>query len=166
MDIEKLKSIIRLANNNPNDNEANLAARKACKILAENDFVIFKQTRTAADKFRSASSSTSNSGIWADVKRSTEPQWKSYEAQKSAEARAYQEEWFRRWDSYWKESEKDPVKGNTSWNTYRYTGADSNFKNKKKKSTTRKCTKCGLEVSTFRIKEEPFVCNVCHWKDV
>ena len=38
MDIEKLKSIIRLANNNPNENEANLAARKACKILAENDF--------------------------------------------------------------------------------------------------------------------------------
>lgn len=34
---------------------------------------------------------------------------------------------------------------------------------KKKESTTRKCTKCGLEVSTFRIKEEPFVCNGCHW---
>lgn len=56
MDIEKLKSIIRLANNNPNDNEANLAARKACKILAENDFAIFNgHNSTAKPKGRAAS---------------------------------------------------------------------------------------------------------------
>lgn len=63
MDIEKIKSLIRLANNNPNDNEANLAARKACKVLAENNFQIF--------------SSRSNPTTWNDVKRSTEPDFRS-----------------------------------------------------------------------------------------
>ena len=38
MDIERLKKLIKLANNNPNDNEANTAARKVCKIIEEMDF--------------------------------------------------------------------------------------------------------------------------------
>lgn len=33
--LERLKQFTRLANNNPNENEANLAARKACKLLEE-----------------------------------------------------------------------------------------------------------------------------------
>jgi len=173
MDIEKLKSIIRLANNNPSDNEANLAARKACKILAENDFAIFKPIRIAADKFRSASNPTSNSGTWADIKRSSEPQWRSkpYEAQGSPEAKFYQDDWFRKWNSYWKSAEEDPVKGGTYWdretNPQYKPKSDVKYDaqgNRIKESELRKCSKCGLEVSTFRLKEEPFVCTICHWK--
>ena len=182
MDIEKLKSIIRLANNNPNEHEANLAARKACKILAENDFALFKQTRTAADKIYGVSNPTGrNTGTWNDVKRSTEPQWKSksYDGPGSPEARAYQEDWFKKWNNYWKQAEKEPAQGNTSWD--KETNYDSrNYKAKvnwtkdypfddkpkKKESRIKKCSKCGVEVSTFRFKEEPFVCTVCHWKDL
>jgi hypothetical protein len=35
MNLDLLKKLTRLANNNPNDNEANLAARKVCKMLEE-----------------------------------------------------------------------------------------------------------------------------------
>lgn len=40
MDLEKLKKLTRLANNNPNDNEANLAARKVCKMLEEGNWAL------------------------------------------------------------------------------------------------------------------------------
>lgn len=33
MNIELIQKLIKLANNNPNENEANLAARKVCKLL-------------------------------------------------------------------------------------------------------------------------------------
>ena len=35
MNLDLLKKLIRLANNNPNDNEANLAARKVCVMIAQ-----------------------------------------------------------------------------------------------------------------------------------
>ncbi len=38
MNLELIEKLIRLANNNPNENEANLAARKVCEMLAEYQF--------------------------------------------------------------------------------------------------------------------------------
>lgn len=38
MNLELLTKLVKLANNNPNENEANLAARKVCKIIEENKF--------------------------------------------------------------------------------------------------------------------------------
>jgi hypothetical protein len=68
MKLELLKKLTRLANNNPNDNEANLAARKVCKMLEEGKFQLPTETvKTAANKVRT----------WADVTRSTEPMWSS-----------------------------------------------------------------------------------------
>lgn len=46
MNIDQIQKLIRLANNNPNDNEANLAARRVCKMLADYKFPVFNQTRT------------------------------------------------------------------------------------------------------------------------
>lgn len=40
MKLDLLKKLTRLANNNPNDNEANLAARKVCRMLEEANFVL------------------------------------------------------------------------------------------------------------------------------
>lgn len=38
IDLERLKKLVRLANNNPNEHEANLAARKACKMIQDGNF--------------------------------------------------------------------------------------------------------------------------------
>lgn len=38
MNIELIKKLIALANNNPNENEANLSARKVCQLLKDYNF--------------------------------------------------------------------------------------------------------------------------------
>lgn len=50
MNIELLKKLTRLANNNPNENEANLAARKVCKMLEESDFKL-NETQNSSNPF-------------------------------------------------------------------------------------------------------------------
>lgn len=42
MNSDQLIKLIKLANNNPNENEANSAARKVCKIIEENKFSLIK----------------------------------------------------------------------------------------------------------------------------
>jgi len=38
VDIDLIQKLVKLANNNPNDNEANLAARKVCQMLTDYKF--------------------------------------------------------------------------------------------------------------------------------
>jgi len=40
MNTELIIKLAKLANNNPNDNEANSAARKVCKLLEEGKYVL------------------------------------------------------------------------------------------------------------------------------
>lgn len=70
IDIDKIEKLIRLANNNPNDNEANLAARKACKMLA--DYKFNGQPTVTIPKSPSQSSTYKKepwAGFWDEVKR-------------------------------------------------------------------------------------------------
>lgn len=92
--LELIKKLIKLANNNPNEHEANLAARKVCSMLTDYKFT----QSTSSERVRSASNPTYNPfeelfkrarqqaqqgpRTWDDVNRSTEPWWKStYQAQ-------------------------------------------------------------------------------------
>lgn len=53
MSLDLLKKLVRLATNNPNEHESNLAARKACDLLIQKDFKLLpaaEQTKTAASK--------------------------------------------------------------------------------------------------------------------
>lgn len=38
MNLELIQKLVKLANNNPNENEANSAARRVCKLIAEGEF--------------------------------------------------------------------------------------------------------------------------------
>lgn len=73
MNLDRLLKLLKLANHNPNDAEANSAARLACKMLGEDNYKWIENTkpRTAADKV----GTTGNSGTWGDVKRSSTPFW-------------------------------------------------------------------------------------------
>lgn len=85
MNLDLLTKLVRLANNNPNENEANLAARKVCRMIEENKFQFGSNgTKTAANKV---------GGTWNDVKRSEEPQWssKSPGPQTEAQKKAYED---------------------------------------------------------------------------
>lgn len=43
MNYKLIEKLAKLANNNPNEHEANLAARKVCQLLAEADFKFIKE---------------------------------------------------------------------------------------------------------------------------
>ena len=38
MNLDRLKKLVKLANHNPNDNEANSAARRVCKMIEDGKF--------------------------------------------------------------------------------------------------------------------------------
>lgn len=174
MKFDRLKALIRLANNNPDENEANLAARKVCKVLAENNFSLLegRQVKTAADKINQART-------WNDVKRSTEPDFKSksYDSNKDFTSEQFHkmyEEFFKgaKWSGF------DRSNKESAWSqerNVRYKEApepespfvDWNDKKERKPSAERVCSKCGTKVNTFRIKGDPatWVCNICSWKE-
>lgn len=56
MSLEFLKKLVRLATNNPNEHEANLAARKACDYLVKNDFkaILEVKEQSKTNNFKSA----------------------------------------------------------------------------------------------------------------
>lgn len=45
MSLDLLKKLVRLATNNPNEHEANLAARRACDLLIKSDFKLLPETK-------------------------------------------------------------------------------------------------------------------------
>lgn len=103
MDTDKIQKLIRLANNNPNEHEANLAARKVCKMLADyrfngvnsskatpppNTTTPYQDLYDLMQKMRKKSnpphegswtnpSPKEEPKTWNDVKRSSEPFWRA-----------------------------------------------------------------------------------------
>lgn len=141
MNLDLIIKLVKLANNNPNENEANLAARKVCKLIAEGNF-----------KFSSNGNITSKPEekplTWNDVKRSTEPYWRSSGPSRNP------------WDLF-----NDFYRENRSNQNKHYYEAGWNIPNtsrKEKECIDRKCTKCGVIVSTSN-KAEIFVCGICRW---
>lgn len=190
MDIEKIKSLIRLANNNPNDNEANLAARKACKVLAENNFAAL------------APRANGNPTTWNDVKRSTEPDFRSTpysgfnpfeELFREARKRGYdpyanpyktvfENECVEchtkvivpenKYHKYWtcsnclrkaRENRPDPPKRPSyEYQAYEWANYTPPSNTPRPEKRVRKCSKCGREVETRRVTSV-FTCNDCEW---
>lgn len=60
MNLELLKKLTRLANNNPNDNEANLAARKVAKMLQDNNWSLPANNSASSNESRGYSFTEKN----------------------------------------------------------------------------------------------------------
>lgn len=173
--LDKLKAIIRLANNNPNENEANLAARRACKLLAENDFALLNG-HTVPPK-------ASN---WSGVDRSQEPFWEPGDpfydffvnqgnpfrgGQRGGKQGQYRPS--EKQKEYWTDSAPhvDAPEDNDYQPFYKppRRNPQEDFDwitgKRKRKQELRVCSKCGLETMTFRTDEVPWICNPCHWKE-
>lgn len=171
--LEKINSLIRLANNNPNEHEANLAARKVCRMLESfHEWIMLGAPKTAADKINQART-------WNDVTRSTEPQWRSKPQEPPDEESPFEtifEDMFRRvkyrpftggfdWaKAPHKDAPEEPVWGPESDHPKARYNPFTGEKEPRKQEI-RKCVKCGLEIPTYRINENPWICNPCHWKD-
>jgi hypothetical protein len=64
IDTDKIQKLIRLANNNPNENEANLAARKVCSLLNDYKFPIQVKSNIHEPIIRGASNPRQSSWDW------------------------------------------------------------------------------------------------------
>lgn len=168
--LELLKKLVKLANNNPNEHEANSAARRVCKILEEHNFS-FDNTIPPKEK----------TITYNDVKRSAEYFWKSskpnrpsydpwtdfnfdsiYEdlrkkAQEKRKESEYKSQYYGEYNPFTRE--KDPYYNVNTRPMY------DNFGNRiKKEKSIMKCKTCGeLKETVFMGVPELFECNDCQW---
>lgn len=185
MKLERLLALIRLANNNPNENEANLAARTVCKVLGANQNFMrtgILEIRTTQAKVGVSTPDRKNTAIWNDVRRSTEPAWGNRPTNPGGfNPRFYGPGFERMWEYFnnipRKDAPEPDYEPRKQWNANPFkTGEqktkssefhyDPNTGKRIYKEEMRKCNKCGLEIMTRRIHESPWVCNPCHWKEV
>ena len=169
MNIDLITKLAKLANNNPNEHEANLAARKVCRLLEEGKF-LFNGTRTAVDKIPNAG----NYGTWNDVKRSTEPQWRSTPPE-SGSYNNYQDYFWdivnnMRNDPYrygsWEPFPKEEPPKQESPKYYAWQDPKWNYvkPSEQKEKRLLKCKKCGnSKLTKFVGLAELFECNTCQW---
>lgn len=68
LDINKIKKLIALANNNPNEHEANLATRMVCRMLNDYSFSN-QQVKTAADKIKTPTTQQQHDWTFYDEAR-------------------------------------------------------------------------------------------------
>jgi hypothetical protein len=159
MNLDLLTKLVKLANNNPNDNEANLAARKVCKIIEEGKFNFGGNGNNTNQHIPPKQPTT-----WNDVTRSTEPAWKPY-YQPSANPI---NDWFKQ---YYQQSQQQNQQ--SQQDSYRY-GSGSSFdygsdsaKSKERNHPPKRdiiCTGCNKTFNSSYNKPEPFLCNDCQWK--
>lgn len=143
MNLEKLIKLVKLANNNPSDNEANLAARKVCKMIAEANY-IFNKSKTETVKETVKEKSTT----WDDMFRSREPWWS-----KQQNPSPFTEK-------FWEDLNR--AQTNRSKENERYYSVD--YDEPTKQESRRTCTKCGVDVATHNM-DLPFVCGMCKLKE-
>jgi hypothetical protein len=156
MNLDLLKKLTRLANNNPNDNEANLAARRVCKILEEGNWSLPSiQSRP----------NTVPPRTWNDAWRSTEPQWKSKPPDKPSEPdrehQKRQEEFYRK---YYR-----PSRAQEEFFRDIYVGVDFGFGPSKPSKPPREkrpmeCTRCHQTKETAYVGNL-YICNECIWNE-
>lgn len=164
MNLELIIKLVKLANNNPNDNEANLAARKVCKIIAEGNYQ-FNQSQ-------SSNTAKPAADAWKVIFN------RFYTGSRGFEGNPWTNP-FTRDNKYYKEpinykpfteeSRKDgfwdiPFTGKTEPDSKIY--ESYNYESKKERSKTiLKCNECGTERETsFQGMPYDFKCYHCHWK--
>lgn len=154
MNLDLIKKLTRLANNNPNDHEANSAARRVCRMLEEGNF----NFTTPIDL----------SGVWVDDSRSSPPPPYTY----TAKSKPF-------W--YWEEpdpsgwSEKD-FRSHTYGDYHSARGFEFKYKvthedwgSKPKREPKEKrvliCNICGIPKETVFVGHPNFfTCQNCVWK--
>lgn len=183
--LDQLLKLIKLANNNPNEHEANAAARKVCKMLMEKNYRITEAPQPStpvsdplSDILRWARQqnpqnvyykSPFTSGSWSNPFRDEQEddnEWFSPEnkthhkrhANGTIESLSETEAKARGWKGY-----------GSPFNQKNYYRQDwqvpPSYKRKEKEEIHkkwRKCTQCLTDVETFNTKD-PYICHKCDW---
>lgn len=155
---ELLVKLIALANNNPNDNEANLAARKVCKLLAELKVNFIPKKQPVAQ---------SKPTTWNDVVRSTEPNFRSSRPT-SPGADIFEQFFGGRAgggkSSHWYDIPIDFKFDPSIWQHRPEPTYTAKPERKRTEKRLIQCVKCKKEFMSGYIGNL-FICHGCHWED-
>lgn len=160
MNLDLLKKLTKLANNNPNDNEANSAARRVCKMLEEANWSLPSKTPNI---------DAMKQGTWEGFKPTPAQQQHPWNYPRQG-GPIFTQEMYDELMRKTREQEKEYRRGF-------YTGKDwnqpineplNNARSKRgfnpNEKSLKKCTKCGKEVMTgFLGRPERFICQDCVW---
>lgn len=156
MNLNLLIKLVKLANNNPNEHEANSAARRACKLIAEGEYKFVGEVakaKPAEPKVYKAPTTPKNNNMWNDYFEGFDYNpWSGFNKANSKEAQNERE---RREASETnkKRREYNPNPYDIPYVNY-YGGSQAN------PAIRRICTRCGLDVETCSI-QTPFICYIC-----
>lgn len=161
MNLDLLIKLVKLANNNPSEHEANSAARRACKLIAEGNYD-FGQPKTAQQKvnIKPQGSWTGFGGSYggnpyADIEEMMREMQRQKQADADARRRAQQNTHEPGFGGY------RPSDAQNAYYNYR---PGRGFEGQEKKPKVRRdCSRCGINVET-NSKAQVFVCSICLWK--
>jgi hypothetical protein len=177
MNLPLLIKLVKLANNNPNDNEANSAARRVCKMIAEANYIFTSDSYNAIYGGARAPGKNVVNNPPPVYKSASNPTYNPFEELfKGVNRESYK-------NGSWR-FENNPFKDSTykgvDWGKQPFTPPSQNVKDytypgpeydpitgKKKEKPRRilKCKICKKEVNTiFQGLEELFECNTCIWE--
>lgn len=164
MNLKLLEKLVRLANNNPNEHEANLAARRACKLIQEANFKFLPDN---------TESKPAETITWNDVVRSTEPFWRGFKGGSAGGGKSEPrttaprpEEYVRNWE-YVNWARGNPFVGVEYEPVFTGKTTDTTKRWDRQNKTTRrlKCKTCSQTKDTIFVgAEELFECNECQWE--
>lgn len=138
MNITLIVKLAKLANNNPNDNEANLAARKVCRLIEEGGFRFTES---------SPPPSTKQDTTYNDIRRTRESFWKSHKP--TGPGSGFD------WD-------KSPL--NDFLKDYYKNFTDFKRPSQQKEERELVCVECKKKKKTkFVGLPECYICNECQW---
>lgn len=151
MNKDLIVKLAKLANNNPNDNEANAAARKVCRLLAEGNFNFGTPVQPVQPK------ETPKGGTWNDVERSKEPQWRSTPPPSpdytNPEWGNWFENWYRDYFSYGGKDQQNPHAHKSSYYNPYESGP--------RKKSIHACNRCGRPQWLFNHMTNNYTCISC-----
>jgi len=193
--LDIIRKLIELACNNNSENEANSAARTVCKMIKNDEFKLLNshsghppirpvpprrspfesdfsdpfvnmyeeirnRARQAAERERKR-----QEDLLEKLRKEREKREK--EEKEKKEPKFTQKEEPRQWNWGYNPSEaqEDFFRGRAYTRSWDF---ETNFRPEgpeKRQSKERVCSKCGLSVKTFRLKDEPYICGVCQWGD-
>lgn len=173
MNYELIIKLAKLANNNPNDNEANSAARKVCKLIAEGNYNFGTTTKQPTQQTNPQRPPTMD--YWEEfIRNMTNPNpasyWTGFDSEnysgrgKSDRQRQREEEKkervYRESEEYQRRKRDEQLKEEMNRRArqqakgYDYT----------QPKTSRKCSKCGQpKMTAFTGPDFLFTCMDCLW---
>jgi len=150
MNIELIKKLIKLANNNPNEHEANLAARKACHLIEEGKFDFGMNKKEPGQTKKPEPNRSNSSIVYEDLLKTYQDMFRE---------RGFRSHW-RDEPFAWERDFREPYGYKPSWEK-----SEPERERQQKPKKILECKTCGFrKETTFRGLESIYICNECLWE--